>query len=59
MICGDNIQCLFDLNVTGETDFAMETLDHGQETEDTRDTIGTCTLKLKGIVIFMLSIISQ
>ncbi len=41
MVCGENLQCLFDLNVTGEMDIAMETLNHGQETEETRDTIGT------------------
>ena len=40
MLCGDNIQCLFDLNVTDEMDLAMTTLNHSVETEETREEIG-------------------
>ena len=39
MICGDNIQCLFDLNVTDEMNIAVTTLNHSIETEETRNVI--------------------
>ena len=39
MICGENIQCLFDLNVTDEMDVAVTTLNHSVETEETREVI--------------------
>ena len=45
MVCGDNIQCLFDLNVTNEMDLAVTTLNHSVETEETRQIIGElCTI---------------
>ena len=44
MVCGDNIQCLFDLNVTDEMDIAVQTLNHSIETEETRDVISELQL---------------
>ena len=38
-LCEGNRQCIFDLAVTGDTDFAMNTLDHEKEANETKQTL--------------------
>ena len=40
MICEDNPQCLFDLAITEETTFAMETLEQEKVANTTTKTLG-------------------
>ena len=40
IICEDNRQCLFDLAVTGDMNFALNTLNHEKDTNATRETLG-------------------
>ena len=44
MLCGGDEQCLFDFAVTGEEEFAMETLTSNNLAEETKDTIGKFTI---------------
>ena len=39
MVCGGDEQCLFDFAVTGEEEFAMETLTSNNLAEEIKDTI--------------------
>ena len=39
MICGDNLQCLFDLAVTGNETIAMNTLEHDEEGNETIEAL--------------------
>ena len=39
MVCGGDEQCLFDFAVTGEGEFAMETLTSNNLAEETKNTI--------------------
>ena len=40
MVCEDNQQCLFDLAVTGDMAFAMNTLNHQKDANATKDVLG-------------------
>lgn len=39
LLCEGNQQCIFDLAVTGDMDFAMHTLDHQKEANETKDVL--------------------
>ena len=38
--CEDNVQCLFDLAVTGDMEFAMNTLTHEKNASSTQEDLG-------------------
>lgn len=40
VVCEDNLQCLFDLAITEETEFAMTTLEQEKIANATTDTLG-------------------
>ena len=39
-LCKDDVQCLYDLVITGEKDIAMDTLAIGEEVEQTQAILG-------------------
>ena len=40
MVCEDNQQCLFDLAVTGDMTFALNTLNHQKDANATKEVLG-------------------
>ena len=40
MVCEDNQQCLFDLAVTGDMAFALNTLNHQKDANTTKEVLG-------------------
>ena len=40
MVCEDNQQCLFDLAVTGDMVFALNTLNHQKDANATKEVLG-------------------
>lgn len=48
MVCEDNQQCLFDLAVTGDMNFALNTLDHQK---DANTTIEVLSKQLYTVII--------
>ena len=52
MICEDNQQCLYDLAVTRDVKFAVNTLDHQKETNATKEVLSMSILYSTKSVIF-------
>ena len=40
--CGDHVQCLFDLAVTGDMEFANNTLKEDRVANETKEILGNC-----------------